>query len=58
MKKYGVEPGFSMKMRVDQEGGVPVVFVVQQVRRVPIPPSAFALPPGYKRVKGPAAAQP
>lgn len=58
MKKYGVEPGFSMKMRVDQKGGIPVVFVVQQVRRVPIPPSAFALPEGYKRVKGSAAAQP
>ena len=58
MKKYGVEPGFSMKMRVDQKGGVPVVFVVQQVRRVPIPPSVFALPEGYKRVKGSAAAQP
>ena len=58
MKKYGVEPGFSMKMRVDQKGGVPVVFVVQEVRRVPIPPSVFTLPAGYKRVKGPAGAQP
>jgi hypothetical protein len=52
MKKYGVEPGFSMKMRVEQQGGVPVVFLVQQVRRVPIPPAVFALPEGYKRVKG------
>ena len=58
MRKYGVEPGFSMKMRVEQKGGVPVVFVVQQVRRIPIPPSVFALPSGYKRVKGPSAAQP
>ena len=58
MKKYGVEPGFSMKMRVDQKGGVPVVFVVQSVRRIPIPPSVFALPPGYKRVKGTPSAQP
>lgn len=58
MKKYGVEPGFSMKMRVDQKGGVPIVFVVQQVRRIAIPPSVFALPPDYKRVKRSAAAQP
>lgn len=58
MRKYGVEPGFSMKMRVDQKGGVPVVFLVQQVRRIPIPPSVFALPEGYKRMKGPSRAQP
>ncbi len=58
MKKYGVQPGFSMKMRVEQQGGVPVVFLVQQVRRIPVPPSAFALPEGYKRVKGTPGAQP
>ena len=58
MRKYGVEPGFSMKMRVDQRGGVPVVFVVEQVRRVPIPPAVFELPTGYKRVKRSRAAQP
>jgi hypothetical protein len=58
MKRYGVQPGFSMKMRVEQQGGVPVVFLVQQVRRIPIPPSAFALPEGYKRVKGTPGPQP
>ena len=58
MKKYGVEPGFSMKMRVEQQGGVPVVFLVQEVRRRPIPPSAFVLPEGYRRVKGALTAQP
>ena len=58
MKKYGVEPGFSMKMRVEQSGGVPVVFLVKQVRRKPIPPSTFALPEGYQRVEGPIGAQP
>ncbi len=58
MKKYGIEPGFSMKMRVDQAGGVPVVFLVQKIRRGPVPPSVFALPEGYKRVKGPVAGQP
>ena len=58
MKKYGVEPGFSMKMRVEQEGGVPVVFLVRRVRQIPIPPAAFSLPEGYKRVKGTRDAQP
>ena len=58
MKKYGVEPGFSMKMRVEQEGGVPVVFLVQRVRQIPIAPAAFSLPEGYKRVKGTREAQP
>ena len=58
MKKYGVEPGFSMKMRVAQAGGVPVEFLVEQVRRKPIPPSVFALPEGYQRVQGPAGTQP
>jgi hypothetical protein len=58
MKKYGVEPGFSMKMRVDQEGGVPVVFLVERVERGPMPPSVFMLPEGYQRLKGPVGAQP
>lgn len=58
MKKYGVEPGFSMKMRVVQTGGVPVVFLVERVQRGPVPASVFAFPPGYRRVKGPAAPQP
>jgi hypothetical protein len=58
MRKYGVEPGFSMKMRVEQAGGVPVVFLVEQVRRKPIPPSVFALPEGYQRVQGPVGTQP
>ncbi len=58
MRKYGVEPGFSMKMRVHQEGGVPVVFLVKKIQRAPIPPSVFALPEGYKRMQGPVGAQP
>ena len=58
MKKYGVEPGFSMKMRVDQAGGVPVVFLVEKIERGPVPPSVFALPEGYTCVKGSAGAQP
>jgi hypothetical protein len=58
MKKYGVEPGFSMKMRVQQEGGVPVVFLVQKIQRGPVPPSVFALPEGYKRMQGPVEVQP
>ena len=53
MKKYGVKPGFSMKMRVEQAGGVPVVFLVEEVRRVPVPLELFSLPEGYTRVQGP-----
>ena len=51
MKKYGVKPGFSMKMRVEQAGGVPVVFLVEEVRRVPVPPEVFSLPEGYTRTE-------
>jgi hypothetical protein len=58
MKKFGIEPGFAMKMRVLQEGGVPVVFLVERIDRGAVPVSAFALPDGYQRVKGPQAAQP
>lgn len=58
MKKYGIEPGFSMKMRVEQAGGVPVVFLVKKVQRVQIPPDVFALPEGYERIQGPADSQP
>jgi hypothetical protein len=47
-----------MKMRVEQAGGVPVVFLVEEVRRVPVPPEVFALPEGYTRVQGPAGSQP
>ena len=58
MKKYGIKPGFSMKMRVQQEDGVPVVFLVKRVAKKPMPPEVFALPEGYKRVQGPAPARP
>ena len=58
MKKYGVKPGFSMKMRVEQAGGVPVVFLVEEIQRVPVPPEVFSLPEGYKRVQAPTPAQP
>lgn len=58
MRKYGVEPGFSMKMRVEQTGGVPVVFLVEEVRREPVAPSVFSLPQGYRRIMGPLEAQP
>lgn len=58
MKKYGVRPGFSMKMRVEQAGGVPVVFLVEEIKPVPVPPAVFALPEGYARIQGPAGKQP
>jgi hypothetical protein len=58
MKKYGVKPGFSMKMRVEQAGGVPVVFLVEKIERMPVPREVFSLPEGYARVQGPASIQP
>jgi hypothetical protein len=58
MKKFGVEPGFSMKMRVKQALGVPVVFLVKKIERVPVAAEVFSLPDGYKRVQDPAGAQP
>jgi hypothetical protein len=58
MKKYGVKPGFSMKMRVKQAAGVPVVFLVKKVERVSVPAEVFTLPEGYKRVKAQAGSQP
>jgi hypothetical protein len=52
MMKYGVKPGFSMKMRVEQAGGVPVVFLVKEVKRASVPPTVFDLPEGYARIQG------
>ena len=58
MRKYGIKPGFSMKMRVDQAGGVPVVFLVEKIERVPVPANVFTLPEGYTRVQDQAGSQP
>jgi len=58
MKKYGVKPGFSMKMRVEQAGGAPVLFVVEKIERMPIAPDTFALPEGYTRSQAPTFSQP
>ena len=58
MKKYGVRPGFSMKMRVKRTDGVPVVFLVKKIERVPVPAEVFSLPEGYKRVQAQSGAQP
>lgn len=58
MTKYGVKPGFSMKMRVEQAGGVPVVFLVKEVKRMAIAPDVFELPEGYTRIHGPPAGRP
>jgi hypothetical protein len=58
MMKYGVKPGFSMKMRVEQAGGVPVVFLVKEVKRGSVPLSVFELPDGYRRIQGAADARP
>ena len=47
-----------MRMRVDQAGGVPVVFLVEQIQRVPVPPEVFTLPEGYTRIEPPKPPQP
>ena len=52
MKKYGVEPGFSMKMQVRQPGRPPVEFLVEDIKRSKVSADVFALPSGYRRVKG------
>lgn len=52
MKKYGVEPGFSMKMQVRQPGRPPVEFLVEDIKRAKVPRETFALPSGYKRMNG------
>ncbi len=52
MKKYGVEPGFSMKMQVRQPGRPPVEFLVEEIKRSKVAPDIFALPSGYRRVEG------
>jgi hypothetical protein len=52
MKKYGIEPGFSMKMQVRQPGRPPVEFLVENVKRMKVSADTFALPSGYRRVKG------
>lgn len=52
MIKYGIQPGFSMKMRVQQPGRPTVEFVVEEIKRSSVPPQTFTLPSGYKRVKG------
>ncbi|MEM7136435.1 MAG: DUF4412 domain-containing protein [Myxococcota bacterium] len=51
MKKYGVKPGFAMKMKVRQPGRPPVEFLVTEIKRAPVPPGTFSLPQGYQRVK-------
>jgi len=52
MKKYGVEPGFSMKMQVRQPGRPPVEFLVEEIKRSQVSRDIFALPSSYRRVKG------
>ena len=52
MKKYGVEPGFSMKMQVRQPGRPPVEFLVENIKRSKVSREIFTLPSGYRRVEG------
>ena len=52
MKKYGIEPGFSMRMQVRQPGRPLVEFLVEDIKRSKVSRDIFALPPGYRRVKG------
>lgn len=52
MKKFGIEPGFSMKMQVRQPGRPPVEFLVEDIKRSKVSQERFALPSGYQHVKG------
>ncbi|MGB5809064.1 MAG: DUF4412 domain-containing protein [Polyangiales bacterium] len=52
MRKYGVKPGFAMKMKVRQPGRPPVEFLVKSIKRGSVPQGQFALPTGYRRVSG------
>lgn len=52
MKRYGIEPGFSMKMQVRQPGRPPVEFLVEEIKRAKVSRNIFGLPSGYRRVKG------
>jgi hypothetical protein len=52
MKRFGIEPGFAMKMQVRQPGRPPIEFLVEEVKRAKVSPDLFGLPPGYRRVKG------
>jgi len=51
MKRYGVKPGFAMKMKVRQAGRPPVEFLVDRISRGKVPRARFALPDGYKRIE-------
>ena len=52
MKKYGVQPGFSMKMKVRQPGRPPVEFLVEDITEAKVSPDKFVLPKDYRRVQG------
>ena len=51
MRKYGVKPGFAMKMKVRQPGRPPVEFLVEDIKRTNVSQSRFTLPTGYRRVQ-------
>lgn len=52
MRRYGIEPGFSMKMQVRQPGRPPVEFLVEEIKQAKVSRDTFALPSGYQRVEG------
>lgn len=52
MEKYGVKPGFAMKMKVRQGGRPPVEFLVKRIERESVSEARFALPADYRRVSG------
>ena len=53
MKKYGIKPGFAIKMKTTGKDQPTVVFVVDEIKKKKVPASMFAVPTDYKRVEVP-----
>lgn len=53
LRKYGITPGFSLKMTV-KDGDNPVVtFLIDRIEETSVPASSFEIPSDYKRVQAP-----
>ena len=56
LRKYGISPGFSLKMTV-KDGENPVVtFLVDRIEETSIPANSFQVPSEYERIQAPAQA--
>lgn len=53
LRKYGIDPGFSLKMTVKDGDSPLVTFVVDRIEETSVPANSFALPTEYKRIEAP-----